>query len=119
MLKKLYSLSTAGINTLIAPVKAPVNSIVLLEDSAVSEALAVVSVIFDDPATDLDILKSVGDLSVPIPAGKEVIICVYDHLASTPNDTTNLNNNGYELSCELFYAHAATSDGGTGGGGTA
>ncbi len=46
--------SLAGIKTVILSVNVPVSSITLLEDSAVAEALAVVSVTSALPATDLD-----------------------------------------------------------------
>ena len=41
-------------NTTMSPVRAPVNSIFLLADSVVELPLVVVRVIFEDPATDLD-----------------------------------------------------------------
>ena len=68
-------------------------------------------------AANKDKLFTVENLSVPVPAGKEVIICLYD-----PSDTAggSVLQDYIELSCELFFAHAASSGGGgTGGGGTA
>jgi len=46
--------STAGIKTFISPVKVPVNSITLFEDSAVGSALFVDKVTSASPATDFD-----------------------------------------------------------------
>ena len=53
LLKKTYSPSTAGTNTTISPVKAPVNSITLFAASAVASASPVVKVMLAEPATDL------------------------------------------------------------------
>ena len=69
-----------------------------------------------DPATDLDVLKTDPNLSVPVPAGKQVVICLCD--TANPVAATAILQGGYELSCELFYAHAASSGGGGTGDGT-
>ena len=53
LLKKTYSPSVAGTNTTMSPVKVPVSSIILLEDSAVASASAVERVMLAEPATDL------------------------------------------------------------------
>ena len=62
----------------------------------------------DVSTNDYGVLKFDPDLSVPVPAGKKLYIVLYD---PDNNDGTNIKSNTYEFEVEVYFAHAATSEG--------
>jgi len=52
--------------------------------------------------------KSDTDLSIPVPAGKTVVVCLVDTEAPT-SGSGNIVGGTVDITCELFYAHASNT----------